>query len=159
MQILKEGHFAYFCTTDENNQSHITPMFFIFDEDTYEIFTFVHSKSKKMRNIMVNSNVCLTVDVRDPDNPFNNRGVMLQGEAVISAMNSSLKRLDKKFSSIYSEFIKKYPVLGEVQSSTKSKYIDFTERLVTVRSKKMVYWRGPYFITVNLARQGEISRT
>jgi general stress protein 26 len=149
-KVLRESHFAYFCTTDQNNQAHITPMFFLFDEKTNEIFVFAHLKSKKIKNIRVNPKVCLTVDVRDPKNPFENRGVMVQGEAVIEkTVDSFSTSQDKKLMRIYKDFSKKYPVLSEAQAPTQVKYREFAEVLVKVRANKMVYWRGPHFVTVN----------
>lgn len=150
VKILKESHFAYLCTTDQNNQSHITPMFFVFDEKTRDILVFTYSKSKKMRNIQVNPKVCLTVDVRDPQNPFKNTGVMVQGKAVIERPIYSFSTIeDEKLTRIYKEFSKKYPVLSEVQAPTRLEYEEFTEALVKVQANKMVYWKGPHFVTVN----------
>src|SRR4030067_3534299 len=131
VKILEESHFAYLCTTDQNNQSHITPMFFVFDEETRDILVFTHLKSKKMRNIQVNPKVCLTVDVRDPQNPFQNAGVMVQGKAIIERPVDSFSVMeDEKLLRIYKEFSKKYPVLSEAQAPTRLKYERFTETLV-----------------------------
>jgi len=154
IKVLRESHFVYFCTTDQGNQAHITPMFFLFDEKTNEIFVFAYSRSKKMKNIRVNPKVCLTVDVRDPENPFENRGVMVQGEARIekTADPTSIS-LDKKLRRVYKDFSRKYPVLTEAQSPTQVRYREFREVLVKVRANKMVYWRGPYFVTVNFERE------
>jgi nitroimidazol reductase NimA-like FMN-containing flavoprotein (pyridoxamine 5'-phosphate oxidase superfamily) len=152
-EVLKESHFAYLCTTDQNNQPHITPMFFIFDEETKDIFVVTSRKSKKMKNIQVNPQVSLTVDVRDPDNPFNNRGVMVQGRVVIEKTLDSLSvAKDIKLIGIYKEFNKKYPILSEAKTSAQIEYQEFSETLVRVHADKMVYWRGPYFITVNFKR-------
>lgn len=150
LRILEESHFAYLCTTDQDNQSHITPMFFVFEKETRDILVLTHSKSKKMRNIQVNPKVCLTVDVRDPQNPFNNTGVMVQGKAIIERPSYSFPTSeDEKLTKIYREFSKKYPVLNEAQAPTRLKYEEFTEALVRVRANKMVYWKGPHFVTVN----------
>jgi nitroimidazol reductase NimA-like FMN-containing flavoprotein (pyridoxamine 5'-phosphate oxidase superfamily) len=146
-KVLKECNFAYFCTTDQDNQPHITPVFFFFDEKTNEIFVFVYSGSKKMANIKVNPKVCVTVDVRHHENPFENHGVMAQGEAAIektidpfsSSQDEELRKIDKEFS-------RKYPLLSE--APTHIKYLEFADVLVKVGVKKMVYWKGPHFITV-----------
>jgi nitroimidazol reductase NimA-like FMN-containing flavoprotein (pyridoxamine 5'-phosphate oxidase superfamily) len=145
--VLRECHFAYFCSTDQDNQPHITPVFFLFNKETNEIFVFVYSGSKKMRNIKANPRVCVTVDVRDSENPFENHGVMAQGEATIektkdpisSSQDEELRRIDKEFS-------KKYPLLSE--APTHIKYREFADVLVKVQIDKMVYWKGPHFITV-----------
>jgi len=152
-KILKESHFAYFCTTNQDNQAHITPMFFLFDRETNEIFVFTHLKSRKMKNIEANPKVCLTVDVRDPENPFENQGVMVQGRAVVEKIvDSSSASRNKKLKRIYKEFGKKYPVLGETRSQTQLKHQKFREVMIRIRPNKMVYWKGPHFITVKFDR-------
>jgi len=152
--ILRESHFAYLCTTDQSNQSHVTPMFFVFDEKTKDVLVFTHSKSKKIRNIEVNPKVCLTVDVRNPQNPFENTGVMVQGEAVIEgAVDSFSVIANEKLMRIYKEFRKKYPVLSEEQAPIDLKYREFAEALVRVRANRMVYWKGPHFVTINFNRE------
>ncbi len=157
VEVLSKSHFAYFCTTDKNNQAHITPMFFLFNEKTNEIFVFAYSGSKKMKNIKVNPKVCLTVDVRDPENPFENRGVMVQGEAITEkTVDSFPVSQDKKLRNIFRNFSKKYPVLSEAKAPTQVKYKEFAEVLVKVQANKMVYWKGPHFITVNFNRESGI---
>jgi len=152
-QILRDTHFAYFCTTDKDNQPHITPMFFIFDEESREAFVFTHLKSKKIENIELNPKVCLTVDVRDPDDPFENRGVMVQGEAVVDVTFRSLGvDQDDRLVKILSKFDRKYPVIRETRFSLQGARQDSAEVLVKVKARKMVYWKGPHFITVNVDR-------
>ncbi len=154
IKVLSESHFAYFCTTDQSNQAHITPMFFLFNEKTNDIFVFAYSGSKKMKNIQVNPKVCLTVDERDPENPFENRGVMVQGEAIIEkTVDSFLVSQDKQLRNIYKNFSKRYPVLSEAKAPTQVKYQEFAEVLVKVQASKMVYWKGPHFITVDFDRE------
>jgi len=149
-ELLKESHFAYFCTTDQKNQPHITPMFFFFDEETNETFVLTPLTSKKIENIRTNPKVCLTVDVRHPENPFENSGVMVQGTAMIEkTIDSFSTGQDEKLMKIHTGFNKKYPVLSEAQALTEVKYQEFTEVLVRVRANKMVYWKGPHFVTVN----------
>jgi uncharacterized protein YhbP (UPF0306 family) len=129
-------------------------MFFVFDAETSDILVFTHSKSKKMRNIQVNPKVCLTVDIRDPQNPFNNTGVMVQGKAAIERSFYSFSNIeDEKMMRIYKEFGKKYPVLSEARAPTQLKYEEFTEALVRVQANKVVYWKGPHFATINFDRE------
>jgi len=155
LQVLKDCHFAYLCTTDRRNQPHITPMFFIFDEETRDIFLITSLRSKKMRNIRNNSQVSLTVDVRDPENPFNNRGVMVQGAARVEKTIDSLSVVrDKELMRVYDAFKKKYPILAsQVQEATQIEHRGFTEALLRICARKMVYWRGPRFITSNFDPQ------
>jgi nitroimidazol reductase NimA-like FMN-containing flavoprotein (pyridoxamine 5'-phosphate oxidase superfamily) len=48
-EVLTTSHFAYLCTTDLNNQPHITPMFYVFDEKTNDLYVTASSGSKKFR--------------------------------------------------------------------------------------------------------------
>lgn len=153
-ELLSKSHFAYFCTTDQENRVHITPMFFLFDEELNEIFVLSYSNSKKIKNIKSNPKVCLTVDVRDPENPFENRGVMVQGTASIEKADDPFAiSQDKKLMKVFKSFNEKYPVLSEAQSTAQVRYQEFSEVLVSVHATRMVYWKGPNFVTVNFDRK------
>lgn len=149
-ELLKGTHFAYFCTTDRANQVHVAPMFFLFDDKTNEVFVFSFSGSKKIKNIRANPKVCLTVDVRDPENPFENRGVMVQGRATIEKGDEKPSaNQDYTLEQIYERFNEKYPVLRE-EPIGQREYQEFRDVLVKVTADKMVYWKGPHFISVSL---------
>lgn len=146
--VLIECHFAYLCTTDRSNQPHIAPMFYLFDEETSNLHVITSTESKKMRNIQDNPNVCLTIDIRDPTNPFNNRGVMVQGKATVCySVDSSSAIKDEKIIQAFERFEKKYPILKKEHPITEE-YKKFSQNLVRITPTKMVYWRGPKFITV-----------
>ena len=149
--VLTASHFAYLCTTDRDNQPHITPMFFIFDEKTNDLYVTASSESKKMKNIRDNPKISLTIDIRDASNPFNNRGVMVQGKAIVEkTMDSiSIVKDGKFFLDAYEAFQRKYPVLQKPQSPVIAEYNKFSETLIRITPNRMVYWRGPYFKTVN----------
>lgn len=151
--VLITSHFAYLCTTDRNNQPHITPMFFVFDSKTNEIYCTASSESKKMRNIHENPKISLTVDVRDEKNPFNNRGVMVQGKAIVHYAIDTLPHLeDRKPSKVYLSFKNKYPILQSTQSHALiAEYKKFSESLIRISPQKMVYWRGTHFVTINFS--------
>lgn len=158
VEVLSSSHFAYLCTTDQNNQPHITPMFFVFHEESKDLFVVTSLKSKKMKNIRMNPKVSLTVDVRDPENPFNNRGVMVLGQAVVGKTVDSLSSTeDKKLVKAYKRFREKYPTLKEAQPKVLAEYLPTSEALIRIVANKMVYWRGPHFITVNLNRRSHIN--
>lgn len=153
VEVLDKSHFAYLCTTDKDNQSHITPMFFVFDKESNDFYVVASSESKKMKNIHINPKVSLTIDIRDASNPFNNRGVMVQGKAIVEKTINSLSIVkDKKLVKAYENFRKKYPVLKKAQSPVVAEYKKFSDTLIRITPSKMVYWRGPNFITVNFSR-------
>lgn len=149
VQVLKTCHFAYLCTTNLIGKPHITPVFFFFDENTNEIFIFMYSGSKKIRNIQLNPKVCITVDVRDYRNPFENQGVMVQGEALIEKIiNPPSNNQTKKLLTINKEFSKKYPLINKAPNYVK--YREFADVIVKISAHKIVYWKGPHFISINI---------
>jgi general stress protein 26 len=179
IDVLKNSHFSYLCTTDQKNQPHITPMFYVFDENTNDIFITASSNSKKMNNIKANPKIALTIDIRDEMNPFNNHGVMVQGKAIIEkteltpgnwvplvsmylegqALVEKTGQLteDEKIAQVSKAFAKKYPVLQEAQSPVNVEAQKFSENLIKIAPEKIVYWKGPRFITVNFNKQKKIS--
>jgi hypothetical protein len=127
-------------------------MFFVFDELSNIIYITTSPKSKKMRNIRANPNVSLAVDVRDPSNPFNNMGVMVQG--ISDSKQLDLKLFNVEFMDnveireVYIAFENKYHSLAKQNEEKRPQ--STSETLVRIKIKKLVYWRGPKFITVNL---------
>ena len=154
-EVLTTGHFAYLCTTDQDNQPHITPMFFAFDETNNNFYVMTSSDSKKMKNLQVNAKISLAIDIRDPTNPFNNRGVMMQGKAMIEECIKSISEVgDKELMEASEAFQRKYPVLfREAKFPVNVEYEKFSEALIKIIPDKMTYWRGPNFVTVNFNKQ------
>jgi len=158
IEVLTTSHFAYLCTTDLNNQPHITPMFYIFDEKTNDLYVTASSGSKKMQNIRGNPKICLTIDIRDAVNPFNNRGVMVQGKAVVEkTVEFPSGVVDDKLTQVNKAFKRKYPVLQKAHPPV-AEYRKFSETLIRIAPFRMVFWRGPNFITVNFGKSG-VSRS
>jgi uncharacterized pyridoxamine 5'-phosphate oxidase family protein len=146
--VLKSSFFAYICTVNEGNP-HITPVFFIYDEGLNLIYFMSSLKSRKMKNILANNKVSLTVDFRDPINPFNNRGVMIEGEAKLEAeiklrdYPSNRVFLKESALKILEMFEEKYPILKQKLAGKEFKLVKkFSEVLVSIKPKKMVYWGG-----------------
>jgi len=159
-EVLSTGHFAYLCTTDQENQPHITPMFFAFDETNNNFYVTTSAGSKKMKNLQINAKISLAIDIRDPTNPFNNRGVMVQGKAMIEECFKSISEAagDKELMAASEAFQRKYPVLfREAQFPVNVEYEKFSEALIKIIPDKMTYWRGPNFVTVNFNKQKKAS--
>lgn len=175
IDVLTTSHFSYLCTTDQKNQPHITPMFYVFDEKTNDIFITASSNSKKMKNIKFNPKIALTIDHRDEVNPFNNHGVMVQGKAIVEKTEPGTGKEipnvamylvgqafvektgplteDEKLAQASKAFGEKYPVLQEAQSPVNVEVKKFSENLIKIVPEKIVYWRGPNFLTVNFNKQ------
>ncbi len=145
--ILYGNYFGYVCTSDRHDQPHLTPVFFVYDENSQKIFFITNDKSKKVKNISENPNVSITIDIRDPRNPFNNEGVMAQGKATITEkapiyfLPEETLRL---YYDIYMEFKSKY------QEVIENKPLGENDVIVQINIEKMVYWRGPHFKSVRL---------
>lgn len=149
-KLLTKCYFAYLCTVDENNRPHITPIFFVYDRNANLMYFVSASKSRKIRNIRLNNRVTLTVDIRDPVNPFNNVGVMTEGEASVEyelgpEESPSDAIFPKSALKAFEMFKRKYAILRQVEPSfSRSMNLirRFSEVLVSVKPNKMVYWGG-----------------
>jgi nitroimidazol reductase NimA-like FMN-containing flavoprotein (pyridoxamine 5'-phosphate oxidase superfamily) len=148
--LMTECYFAYLCTVNEANQPHITPIFFAFDDSTSLTYFLSASESTKIRNIRLNNRVSLTADIRDPVNPFNNVGVMIDGQARIEhELYTRESHSDEIFTEsalrAFEMLRRKYSVLRQIEPSfgrSMSLMRRFSEVLVSVKPNKMVYWAG-----------------
>ena len=146
--ILYGNYFGYVCTSDRNDQPHLTPVFFVFVENSMTIFFITNEKSKKVKNIRENPNVSITVDIRDTINPFNNEGVMAQGKAEITEKGPIYflpEETLQLYRDIYMEFKSKY------QAVIENRPLGENDVIVQVNIEKMVYWRGPHFKSVRIS--------
>lgn len=133
-KILLENRIGYLCT-ESSSKPHITPVFFLYDPFDFKIYFITDKNSKKVKNIEKNKRVSMTVDVRDEENPFNNEGVMIEGEAeVVEFLDTNIPLFEK----IFEKFREKY-------YSLISKERGEHEILVKINTKKMIYWRGSRF--------------
>lgn len=145
--ILYGNYFGYVCTSDRLDQPHLTPVFFVYDENSQKIFFITNEKSKKIKNLSENPNVSITIDIRDPVNPFNNEGVMAQGKAKITEKEPIYfmsKETLELYYDIYMEFKSKY------QAVIENKQLGENDVIVQLKIEKMVYWKGPHFKSVKM---------
>jgi general stress protein 26 len=147
--ILYGNYFGYVCTSDRKDQPHLTPVFFIYDENSHKIFFITNDKSKKVKNISENPNVSITIDIRDPVNPFNNEGVLAQGTAKITEKAPIYflsEETLKLYYDIYMEFRSKY------QEVIENKPLGENDVIVQINIEKMVHWRGPHFKSIRFLK-------
>ena len=153
LNILYGNYFGYVCTSDNNDQPHLTPVFFIYEEESQKIFFITNDKSKKVLNITENPNVSITVDIRDTINPFNNEGVMAQGTAEIKK-NEPIYFLSEDtldlYYEIYTEFKSKY------QAVIENKPLGDNDVIVQINIQKLVYWKGPHFKSAKIGEEGTV---
>jgi nitroimidazol reductase NimA-like FMN-containing flavoprotein (pyridoxamine 5'-phosphate oxidase superfamily) len=142
LMLLTQKRIGYLCTAGVNNQPHITPIFSIYDPESNNIYFQTKKRTKKVRDIMANPRVSITVDIRDPLNPFNNEGVMVQGKAEILEVDfeDALPR-----------------EMGMAIGIIKEKFVDVVTKgspgdkvVVRINIQKMVHWRGPRFQSVEI---------
>lgn len=141
--LLTNYQFAYLCTLDRHNQPHVTPMFFIFDPATFNIIFLTEERSKKVSNIKANLRVSITIDERDPHNPFHNRGVTIQGSAELKVVlpqgdNHELEAIVKMFDEKYAPLKERRELgVGEIR-----------DVIIKVNPTSMTYWEGSKFTTI-----------
>lgn len=129
--ILANQKVAYLCTSDREGNPHITPVFFAYDFDRHEVYFVCRRSSKKMSNILKVRNIALTADIRDRENPFNNRGVLVNGEVFeITDLSAPMSKRSEK-------------ILGMLVQKYGKEIENFKEMLVTVLADRTTYWRGP----------------
>ncbi len=148
LKILYGNYFGYVCTSYKG-QPHITPVFFIYDNDRKKIYFITNENSVKVRNIRANHQASITIDIRDKKNPFNNEGVMAQGTGEITEKKAiyflSEETLELYYE-IYSEFKAKY------QAVVENRPLGENDVIVQINIQKLVYWRGPHFKSVKIGR-------
>lgn len=110
--ILRSQRVGYLCTSDSKNNPHVTPIFFLYNFESNELLFLTARGSKKIANVLKNENVAFVADIRDVQNPFNNRGVMIKGVATkITDLSLELSDKPKKLLDL---FVSKY---GDILST------------------------------------------
>ena len=142
LNILYGNYFCYVCTSDRSDQPHVTPVFFVYDGQSQKIFFITNEKSKKVKNILENPNVSITVDIRDTRNPFNNEGVMAQGRADIT-QKGPIYFLPEETLQLYTDIYMEFK--GKYQAVIENKPLGENDVIVGIDIEKMVYWKGPHF--------------
>jgi PPOX class probable F420-dependent enzyme len=62
--LLAERRYAVLATHDPNDRIHLTPIWFLFEDDTFYFESF--SASRKVENLRRTASASVVVDVRDP---------------------------------------------------------------------------------------------
>lgn len=90
--------------TSLDDVPHVVPVAYIYDKDA---ITFVTDYgTRKYKNLEVNKNVSVVVDVYDPSGE--NKAIILQGKAVIIERGAEYKRLYQIFNKRF-EWVRKNP--------------------------------------------------
>lgn len=137
-RLLTEGTIAYFCTTDTRNNPHIVPAFFIFDLTECHAHFLFDRDSEEIRNLRSRPQISFAVDVRDHNNPVENKGVMVKGETTLRESN----RAEVEMERVKQLFEEKYGW----SPSGNFVWHDHDECLVDVTVKKISCWQGAKFL-------------
>ncbi len=154
LNILYGNYFGYICTSDRFDMPHLTPVFFVYDGQSQKIFFITNEKSKKVKNILENPNVSITIDIRDPVNPFNNEGVMAQGTASITE-KGPIYFLPEETLQLYRDIYLEFK--GKYQAVIENKPMGENDVIVQISIEKMVYWKGPHFKSVKIGEEGKVT--
>ena len=134
LDILRNGFFAYLGTTDLECNPHVTPMFYIWDDETRTIHLVTSRQSKKALNIRRNKNVSVTVDQRDSASPAGNVGVMVRGRGYLAETEDVDDKLMAKYLEKYAGFLGTgYPLGSRIA--------------IRVIPRTVFYWKGTSFYT------------
>jgi nitroimidazol reductase NimA-like FMN-containing flavoprotein (pyridoxamine 5'-phosphate oxidase superfamily) len=143
--LLKEGKFGYVGTSDKKMVPHLTPVIFVFDG--HKIFFVISKISKKLRNIRQNKKIAFLVDIRDPNNLYNNRAILFMGKAKIYGLFAAvlnvfrLLRVRRKFNKKYPQYMHKYKTEKDSLPTAWRTTLFVSRMLVEVEIEHMVYWR------------------
>ena len=144
-ELLKNGRFAYFGTSDKHGRPHVTPVIYVFDGRTAYVIT---SKiSKKLKNIRENRNAAILIDVRDLEDPLSNSATLLKGRATIYGLRQVLLhpivvlRLRRLFHQKYPEYIKKYREKEHLLPAAWRTTLLVSRLLIKIDVEKMLYWK------------------
>ncbi|KXB03219.1 hypothetical protein AKJ48_04090 [candidate division MSBL1 archaeon SCGC-AAA261O19] len=143
-ELLKNGKFAYFGTSDENGQTHITPLIFVFDGRS--VFIVTSKISKKLKNLQENPHAAVLIDVRDLENPTDNRAALLRGKTTTYSVFHALAhpiqmlRLRRLFQQKYPKYVKKYDERMDELPEAWRTALFIHRTLVRVDVEDMVYW-------------------
>jgi nitroimidazol reductase NimA-like FMN-containing flavoprotein (pyridoxamine 5'-phosphate oxidase superfamily) len=143
--LLTEGKFGYVGTSDDAMIPHLTPVIFVFDG--HRIFFVVSKISKKLRNMRVNKKISFLVDMRDPNNLYNNRAILFMGKARVyglldAALNIlRLLKVRSMFYEKYPEYVHKYKTEGNLLPLAWRTTLFISRIIVGVEAEQMIYWR------------------
>ncbi len=132
LDILRSGFFSYLGTSEADCMPHLTAMFYVWQEQSKQIFMVTTKGSHKISNIRKNTKVCVTVDERDAVLPAANSGVMIRGRAMMVEMELLDEAITLDFLGKYMSFLGAgYPLGNRIA--------------IKVTPKILSYWRGMDF--------------
>lgn len=153
--LLEEGKIAHVGTSDKKMQPHLTPVIFVFVDNS--LFFIASKISKKLKNIRENEKIAFLIDFRDENNLYNNRAVLLTGTAKIygifdAALNLiKLLKVKRAFFKKYPEYMQEYKKEGRNLPLAWKTTIFVSRIPLEVQTEKIVYWREARAIKLPLS--------
>ncbi|MFX0106985.1 MAG: pyridoxamine 5'-phosphate oxidase family protein [Candidatus Hodarchaeota archaeon] len=133
IRMLKSCFFAYLGTSEPGCLPHLTAMFYIWDDESESIFLITSKGSKKISNIRKNTKVCVTIDERNAVSPASNRGVMIQGRAMMVEMELAHDDITLKYLEKYANFLGSgYPMGNRIA--------------IRIEPRVLFHWQGTKFM-------------
>ena len=143
--LLEEGKVGFVGTSDKELQPHLTPVIFVF---VGNMLFFITSRiSKKLKNIRENSKIAFLIDIRDENNLYNNRAVLLVGKAIeygyLRAIWEfyNLLRARRAFFKKYPEYMSQYKKENQNLPLAWRTTIFISRIPIRVEAERIVYWR------------------
>ncbi|MFW9799969.1 MAG: pyridoxamine 5'-phosphate oxidase family protein [Candidatus Thorarchaeota archaeon] len=140
LRILKSCFFSYLGTSETGCSPHLTAMFYLWHDESKSIYMITTKGSHKISNIRKNTKVCVTVDERNAVSPGDNRGVMIQGRAMMVEMELLDELITLDYLEKYINFLGAgYPLGNRIA-------IKVTPRVISYWwGTKFYRWKNPEF--------------
>ncbi len=122
-EFLSEGHIARIATVKKDGSPHITPVWFLWEDE--ELIIVTYKGSAKVRNIKANNRVAVVIDTAGPG-----RGVIMEGKARISV--DGMEQVTRKISAKY---VKPEELDDYVESVLKTPMM-----VIRISPKKVISW-------------------
>lgn len=145
LELVNEGRFAYIGTSSRKTMPHVTPVIYVFSEGS---LYFVTSRvSKKLKNLRENERAAFLIDLRDPNDIYKNKALLISGKVKIYTVLDAFLR----FPSMYKAgrlFYEKYPGYMTRYSDEKKNLPRawqttpiISRILVKIKPEDVFYWR------------------
>ncbi len=132
LDILRDGFFAYFGNIEPGCYPHLTTMFYIWDDESCSVYLISSEGTRKVKNLMRNSEVSVTIDERDPTSPAGNRGVLIRGLSKLITIEEMGDVLMNRYFAKYTDFLGTgFPIGSRIA--------------IQVTPRTLNYWKGIHF--------------
>ncbi len=122
-EFLSQRLLARIATVDENCRPHVAPVWFLFEDG--KIFITTGKNSVKVRNIMANPEIAITVD--ETEDGLDNRGVIMKGKAELVDDEDIPRKIFIKY-------------LGSLDHPSAERLLEMERITISLRPEKIISW-------------------